>query len=265
MRLDEVYGTLASFSDSDLRAFVVADRRRRSAIERAADQVFFGWLVRRFAKDRLAEARLNASAAIREAGLAEPHPTRVAARRLLPPFVTMFSVFAATAAFWTALANVLSMDPADRAAAGGEALSIGLAAGALMAWLVARNPREAGPQEPADVFGDRLQAAIATVYATTAGFAILPIAFVALVMMLPEIADLATLGLFVAGLALIGSALRVALRARALIGVWRPFEDAALAAVAHGRISDLDERLLAQPLDSVLGRPGALLEAYAVR
>ena len=84
-------------------------------------------------------------------------------------------------------------------------------------------------------------------------------------MLMPDVADVATLGLFIAALGLIGSGLRVGLRTRALNGVWRPFEDAALAAVAHGRISDLDERLLAQPLDMVLGRPGALLEGYALR
>ena len=82
------------------------------------------------------------------------------------------------------------------------------------------------------------------------------VAFVAIVMAMPDMADLATVLLAVTALALLVAGLRAGLRTRALSGVWRPFEDAALAAVAHGRISDLDERLLAQPLDTVVRRVG---------
>ncbi len=258
MRLDEVYGTVASFSDEEIRAFVAADRRRRRPLELIADQVFLGWLVRLSASDPLSEARVRASAAVREAGVPEPHPGRVAARRLLPPLVVAVSVLVSTFALLTVLGHALGMDQSDGTGAGGDALSVALAAGTLMAWLVARDPAQAGPREQADVFGDRLQTAVATLYATTAGLALLPIAFVVVVMLNPELADLATFGLPLAALALGLKGVRVGLRMRALSGVWRPFEDAALAAVAHGRISDLDERLLAQPLDVVVRNAGAL-------
>jgi hypothetical protein len=259
MRLDEVYGTLASFTDEELRAFVAADRRRRTAVERAADRLFLGWLVRLSANDPLAEARVRASAVLREAGLPKPQPTRVALRGLLPPLVALLSVSATAAFFGMMLSNVLAIAPAERAVLGEESLSIGMAAGALLAWLIARRSTDAGPREPADVFGQRLQAAVATLYGMTAGLALLPLAFVVVVIHMPSVADLATVVVLLAGLALITNGLRVGLHARALSGVWRPFEDAALAAVAHGRISDLDEHLLAQPLETVLRSGGARL------
>ena len=257
MRLDEVYGTLASFSDEELRAFVAADRRRRSALELLADQFFLGWLVRAFATDPLTEARVRASAAVREAGLPEPRPGRVAARRLVPPLTVAVSVFVSTFALLTVLGHALWTAQAGQAA-DNDALPIAIAAAALMAWLVARTTPHSGPTDPADVFGDRLQAAVATLYGTAAGLAVLPTAFVVVVVSNPDVAELATLGLLLAALALAAIGARVGLRTRALSGVWRPFDDAALAAVAHGRISDLDERLLTQPLDAVLGTPGAL-------
>jgi hypothetical protein len=182
----------------------------------------------------------------------------VAARRLVPPLIVAISVSASTFAFLTVLGSVLSMQHGDGSAGGSDATSIALAAGALMAWLVARSPSHAGPREHADIFGERLQAAVATLYATTAALAILPIAFVAVLILNPDLADVATFGLLVAASAIAWKGVRVGLRARPLSGVWRPFEDAALAAVARGHISDLDERLLRQPLDVVVANAGAL-------
>ena len=127
MRLDEVYAALASFSDDELRAFVAADRRRRRSVELMADRVLLGWLVRQFGTDPLTEARVRAIAAIREAGIAEPRPGRVAARRISQPLVVAISVFASTVALLAVLGHALAMTSADRSAAGNEAVSIGLA------------------------------------------------------------------------------------------------------------------------------------------
>jgi hypothetical protein len=252
MRLDQVYGTVASFTDDELRAFIGADRRRMSAVARIADQVFLGWLVRLFDRSPLAEARYRASVAIREAGLPTPHPIRAAASRLLPPLVTLVAVFAAFVTFGTVFIRNLPISPMDRATLGESWTFIGLGGGALLAALMARSDMQAGPRDPADVFGGRLLAVVQGVYSIMAALAALPLAFIVVVMAAPDVADLASVVLPVAALLLIVFGLRVALRTRPLLGVWRPLEDAALAAVAHGRIDSLDERLLMLPLETAI-------------
>lgn len=252
MRLDQVYGTVATLTDEELRAFIRADRVRRSAIERAADQVFLGWIVRSFDRSPLAEARTRASAAIREAGLPEPHPIRAAAASLLPPLVTLVAVFAAAITFGAMFLRALPIAPVDRAMLGEAWMFIGLAVAALLAALVARSSLRAGPRDPADVFGERLLGVLQGLYLIMAALALLPLAFIVVVMAAPDVADVATIGLFLSAVALILAGVRAGLRARALNGVWRPFEDAALAAVAHGHIDALDERLLMLPLDAAI-------------
>ena len=252
MRLDQVYGTVATFTYQELRAFVRADRVRRRAIERAADQLFLGWVVRAFDRSPLAEARSRASAAIREAGLPEPHPIRAAASTLLPPLVTMVAVFAAVVTFGAVFLRTLPIAPADRSLLGEGWTFIGLGAASVLAALVARSALHAGPRDPADVFGERLLRAMQGLYSMMAALALLPLAFIVVVMILPNLAEVARIVLFVSALALIIAGVRAGLRTRVLSGVWRPFEDAALAAVAHGRIDELDERLLTLPLATAI-------------
>jgi hypothetical protein len=252
MRLDQVYGTVAAFTDEELRAFIRADRTRRSSVERLGDQVFLGWLIRAFDRGPLAEARFRASAAIREAGLPEPHPIRAAATRLLPPLVTLVAVFAAVVAFGAVFVRMLPISPIDRATLGEGWTFIGLGAGALLAALVARSDLRAGTRDPADVFGERLLGVMQAVYSIIAAVAALPLAFIVVVMAVPDLADLASIVVFSAAVILVATGVRVGLRTRALFGVWRPFEDAALAAVAHGRIGDLDEHLLMLPLETAI-------------
>lgn len=266
MRLDQVYGTVATFNDEELRAFVRADRVRRRAIERAADQLFLGWVVRAFDRSPLAEARARASAAIREAGLPEPHPIRAAASTLLPPLVTLVAVFAAVVTFGAVFLRTLPISPTDRSLLGEGWTFIGLGAASVLATLVARSSLQAGPRDPADVFGERLLRAMQGLYAIMAGLALLPLAFIVVVMILPDLTEVATIALVVSAFALIVGGIRAGLRTRVLSGVWRPFEDAALAAVAQGRIDELDQRLLTLPLETAIRTtavPAGGLEATA--
>lgn len=252
MRLDQVYGTVATFNDEELRAFIRADRVRRSKLERAADQLFLGWIVRSLDRSELGEARSNASAAIREAGLPVPHPIRAAASTLLPPLVTLVAVFAAAITFGTMFLRVLPISPIDRGILGEGWASGSLGGAALLAALVAHSALRAGPRDPADVFGERLLGALRSLYLTMAALALLPVAFIGVVMVVPDLAELATIVLVVSALVLIVIGARAGLRARALNGVWRPFEDAALAAVARGHISTFDDYLLTLPLATAL-------------
>lgn len=260
MRLDQVYGTLAGFTDEELAAFIRADRVRRSAMERAADLIFMGWLVRSVDRSPLGEARATASAAIREAGLPEPHPIRAAAASMLPPLVTLVAVFAAAITFGTVFFRSMPMMAADREMVGTVWASIWLGIAALLAALVTHGSLRAGPRDPADVFRDRLLGALRVLYLVTAGVAVLPVAFVGIVMAVPDLADLATIVLVVSAVVLIVAGIRAVLRTRTLHGVWRPFEDAALAAVAHGHISAFDERLLTLPLETAIRSTAGLRE-----
>lgn len=252
MRLDEVYGTVAAFSDRELRAFAAADRSRRRRLEVVADQFFLGWVVRAFANDPLAEARRRATQVLREDGIDVPRPTRDAMRDVIPPVVALVAVFTAAAGLSIVGLNMLPIMPEERADLVQAAISIGLSIGGLLAWLIAREPLLDGPRKPVDVFGHRLLGALATLYGVTALVAIMPVGIVAIAIAAPEIVDIATiaLALIVAGLAIAG--LRAARRARVLNGVWRPFDDAALGAAAHGRIDPLEEQLLVLPLETVL-------------
>ena len=266
MRLDQVYGTVATLTDEELRAFIRADRARRSALERAADQLFLGWIVRSFDRSQLAEARSNASAAIRQAGLPEPHPIRAAASTLLPPLVTLVAVFAAAITFGTMFLRAVPISPIDRGMLGEGWVSISLGTAALLAALVSHGALRAGPRDPADVFGERLLGALRSLYVVMAALALLPLAFIAVVVALPDLAKLATIVMVVSALLLIVLGARAGMRARALNGVWRPFEDAALAAVARGHISSFDDYLLTLPLELAIRSsavPAGGLEATA--
>jgi hypothetical protein len=252
MRLDHVYGTLAGFTDEELRAFIRADRVRRSRLERAADQVFMGWLVRAFDRSQLSEARAIASAAIREAGLPEPHPIRAVAAGLLPPLATFVAVFAMAITSGSLFIRGLPIPAADRAMLAEGWASLGLGTAALLAALVTHGALRAGPRDPADVFGERIFGALRTLYLVVAGLALLPVTFITAVMAVPDLAELTTIILSVVAVVLLVAGIRAGLQTRKLNGVWRPFEDAALAAVAHGHISAFEERLLTQPLEAAM-------------
>ena len=223
-----------------------------------------GWLVRSFDRSPLGEARASASAAIREAGLPEPHPIRAAAASLLPPLVTLVAVFAAAITFGTIFLRSLPISATDRAMIGEGWASAWLGIAALLAALATHSSLRSGPSDPADVFRERLLGALRALYLITATVAVLPVAFIGVVAAVPDVADVATIILLVAALVLIVAGIRPVLRTRALHGVWRPFEDAALAAVAHGHISALDERLLTLPLETAIRTvtvPGEGLQA----
>jgi hypothetical protein len=256
MRLDEVYGTVAAFSDQELRAFAAADRSRRRRLEVVADQFFLGWLVRAFASDPLAEARRNATRVLREDGIDVPRPTRDAMRDLLPPVIALLGVFTAASGLSIVGLNVLPILPEERADLVQAAISIGLSIGGLLAWLIAREPLLDGPRRPVDVFGHRLLAALATLYGVMALVAIMPVSVVAIAIAAPEIVDAATIVLVLTVVVLALAGIRAARRARVLNGAWRPFDDAALGAAAHGRIDPMEERLLVLPLETVV-RAGA--------